>query len=149
MRLSFVVLIGLIACVAWAAKPPQTLDEVMQEPDLEKRAALALDFARPAVARVVKAYEAGKPEEAKEILDAISKAAVIAQESLEATGKNARSKPKHFKRAEIDTRKLLRDLEAAKRGLTFDERPDLDPVIAKVESVNRRLLFDIMEGKKE
>jgi hypothetical protein len=149
MRLSFVVLMGLTACVAWAAKPPQTLDEVMQEPDLEKRAALAMDFARPAVGRMVKAYQAGNPEEAKEILDAIVKATVLTRESLEETGKNARSKPKHFKRAEIDTRKLLRDLDAAKTDLTFEERPDLDPVIAKVEEINRQLLYDIMEGKKK
>jgi hypothetical protein len=140
--------IGLAVSLAWAADPPMTLEEVQREPDLEKRASLALDFARPAVNRMVKAYEGGEREQAKQILDSIVQAAVLAKDALAETGKHARSKPKHFKKAEIDTRKLLRDLEAAKRDLTFDERPDLDPAIAKVEEINRQILFEIMEGKK-
>ena len=144
-----VLMIGFAAALVWAAKPPASLDEVQREPDLEKRADLALEFARPAVNRKLKAYEAGQPAEAKQILDSIVKAAVMAQEALEETGKHARSKPKHFKRAEIDTRKLLRDLQSAQRQLTFDERPDLDPAIETVEKINRQLLFDIMESKKQ
>ncbi|MEZ5364038.1 MAG: hypothetical protein R2748_17285 [Bryobacterales bacterium] len=141
-------LLVLTAMLALAAKPPASLEEVEREPDLEKRSSLALDFARPAVGRMVKAYEAGQPEEARRILVSVVEAATIAQKSLEETGKHARSKPKHFKRAEIDTRKLLRDLQSAQRQLAFDERPDLDPAIAKVEEINRQLLFDIMERKK-
>jgi hypothetical protein len=149
MRLQLVLMIALTAGAALAAKPPSSLEEVEREPDLEKRAGLALEFARPAVGRMVKAYEAGERAQGRQILDSIVKAAVMASEALEETGKHARSKPKHFKRAEIDTRKLLRDLEAAKRDLTFDERPDLEPAIAKVEEINRQILFDIMESKKK
>ena len=140
---------GMVAGLAFAAAPPQSLEQVEREPDLEKRSSLALDYARAAVARMVKAYVGEQPEEAREILASIVQAAELAQESLEETGKHARSKPKYFKRAEIDTRKLLRDLEGAKRELTFEERPDLDPAIAKIEEINRRLLFDIMERKKQ
>ena len=141
--------IGFAAALAWAANPPMSLEEIRREPDLEKRAELALEFARPAVSRMVKAYADGDPEQARQILDSIVQAAVVAKESLEETGKHARSKPKHFKNAEIETRKLLRELEAAKRDLTFDERPDLDPAIAKVDEINRQILFDIMESKKQ
>lgn len=147
--LRLVLLSGLAAALLSAAKPPQSLDEAMREPDLEKRAGLALDYARPAVGRMVKAYVAEDREQAREILDSIVRAALVARESLEGTGKHARSKPKHFKNAEIGTRKLIRDLEAAKRDLTFDERPDLDPAIAKIEEINRQLLFGIMESKKK
>ena len=146
--LRLVVLSGLAVCLALGAAAPQSLDEVMREPRLERRAALALDFARPAVGRMVKAYMASEPERAREILASIVQAAVVAQESLGETGKHARSKPKHFKNAEIATRKLVRDLEAAKRELTFEERPDIEPAIEKIEEINRQLLFGIMEGKK-
>ncbi len=146
-RMVLILSVGI--ALVWAAKTPTSLEEVEREPNLEKRAGLALDFARPAVQRMLKAYVAGEREEAKEILGSIVQAAVLAQSALEETGKNARSKPKHFKRAEIDTRKLLRDLESAQRQLTFDERPDLDPAIAKVDAINRQLLFDIMETKKK
>ena len=138
----------LTAGLCLAAAPPQSLEEVEREPRLEKRSALALEYARAAVGRMVKAYVAGNPDEGREILASIVQGAVMARESLEDTGKHARSKPKYFKRAEIDSRKLIRDLEAAKRDLTFEERPDLDPAIAKIEEINRQLLFDIMEKKK-
>ncbi|MCB1018873.1 MAG: hypothetical protein KDC27_03040 [Acidobacteria bacterium] len=141
-------LLLLVALLASAAKPPASLQEVEREPDLEKRSSLALEFARPAVGRMVKAYEAGDPEQGRHILASIVEAVAIAQKSLDETGKHARSKPKYFKRAEIDTRKLLGDLQSAQRRLAFDERPDLDPAIAKVEEINRQLLFDIMERKK-
>lgn len=147
--LRVVVSSALVAGLAWAAAPPQSLEEVEREPRLEKRSSLALDYARAAVGRMVKAYVAENRDAAREILDSIVQAAVLAQESLDETGKHARSKPKYFKRAEIDTRKLIRDLEAAKRDLTFEERPDLDPAIAKIEEINRQLLFDIMERKKK
>ncbi len=140
-----VVLVALVG----AAQAPQTLEAVLREPDLEKRADLALDYARPAVGRMVRAYEDEEPGKARDILGSIVRAAEIAREALVETGKHARRKPKHFKRAEIDTRNLLRDLEAAKRKLTFEERPDLEPAIAKIEQINQQLLFGIMESKKK
>lgn len=144
-----VVTAGLTLSLCGAAAPPQSLEDAVREPDLEKRAGLALDYARAAVAHMVKAYVDGEPAEAKQILAKIVEAAELARESLGETGKHARSKPKHFKKAEIDTRKLIRDLEAAKRDLTFVERPDLDPAIEKIEAINRQLLFAIMESKKK
>ena len=148
MQLSrLVVLSGLAVSLVAAAAPPQSLEEAAREPNLEKRAGLALEYARAAVSRMVKTYSAGKPAEARQILTTIVDAAELARESLGETGKHARSKPKHFKKAEIDSRKLIRDLEAAKRDLTFNERPDIDPAIEKIEEINRQLLFAIMEGK--
>lgn len=141
------VLLGMAASLVWAAAP-QSLEEVEREADLEKRSRLAIDYARAAVGRMVKSYVDGGADEAREILDSIVAAAEMSQASLEDTGKHARSKPKHFKRAEIGTRKLIRDLEGAKRKLTFEERSDLDPAIEKIEEINRQLLFDIMERKK-
>lgn len=132
---------------AGRADEPLQLEAIEREPDLERRSKYALEFARAQVDSVVEAYLAADPERAQEILANIVAAVELSQESLEETGKHPRGKPKHFKRAEIETRKLIRDLEGAKRKLTFEERSQLDPSIARIEEVNQELLMGIMQKR--
>jgi hypothetical protein len=132
-----------------AAQPSEAerIERFASEPNLEKRSKLALDYAHDAVGRVEEAYADADPERAREILTSIVSAVAISQASLEDTGKNARKKPKHFKRAEIGSRKLLKELQSLERTLTFDERQDLAPVIAQLEDINRDLLLKIMQHR--
>ena len=140
--------VAMWAGPVYAAKPPASLDEARAEANPEKRSVLALDFARAAVGRVVSAFEREEDDEARELLESIVEAAALAESSLDETGKHARAKPKYFKNAEIETRKLARDLENSKRKLTYEERDALDPAIARIEEINRRLLLAIMESRK-
>ena len=148
----WLALAGLVAFGLAPAAPAQApelgrLAEIEQEPKLEKRSDRALSYARAAVARAVDAYEEGRPEQAREILASIVQAAEISRAALEETGKVARKKPKPFKKAEIDTRKLLKELQDAQRTLTFEERPDFDPAITRIDEINQSLLFEIMQIK--
>ncbi len=124
-----------------------TLDSIAAEPDLERRSRLAVEFAQGQVDVALFAYQAADAEAARAALAKIPEAVDISQAALSQTGKHARKKPKHFKRAEIETRKLLEDLKDAQRQLNFDERPDLDPIIKHVDAVNRQLLLAIMQKK--
>lgn len=137
---------ALLAASTLVASTPW--EQVEAEPDLEKRSGLALEFARGQVDQVVADYLDGRPGDARTKLKQIVTAVELAQASLVETGKTPRKKPKHFKRAEIATRKLVNDLKQAQRKLTFDERPDLDPVIARLEQVNQQLLLGIFERNK-
>ncbi len=139
--------LALFLCSATAFAAPPTWAEVEAEADLEKQSRLALDYARAQVDVVVKAYMDGRPDDARATLEGIVRAAEVAQSALEETGKHPRKKPKHFKNAEIATRKLVRDLEQTQEKLAFDERPDLDPVIERLEEINRQLLMGIMRPK--
>jgi hypothetical protein len=56
----------------------------------------------------------------------------LSVDSLKATGKNARKNPKYFKRVEARLRDLLRRLETFRLDLSFDDRPVLDGVTAKM-----------------
>ncbi|MBI1357105.1 MAG: hypothetical protein GC160_22415 [Acidobacteria bacterium] len=147
LLLASLALLGPASTLRAQAPEPNKLDAIRQEPDLEKRSELSLEFARSSVGRVVKAYKDGRPEQAREILASIIEAAELSQASLEETGKVARKKPKHFKKAEIASRKLLKDLEDAQRTMTFEERPDFDPAIRRVDEINRALLLEIMQRK--
>ncbi len=134
---------GLLA----QAPEADPLGPIRAEEDLEKRSKLALEYARNSIGKVAAAYEDADRETARAILASILEAAQLSEESLDDTGKVARKKPKHFKRAEIGTRKLLGDLKDLDRTLTFDEREDLKPIIERLEEINNRLLQRIMRKR--
>jgi hypothetical protein len=125
-----------------------TWDAVKSEPEPEKQSQMALELAQAGVDGVVEAYRQGLPEQARAMLARIVEAAELSVTALEATGKNARSRPKHFKRAEIATRKLARSLQSAQRRLIYDEREDLEPVIKRIEAINGEILSNIMQTRR-
>jgi hypothetical protein len=109
---------------------------------------MALELAQDGVDGVVEAYRQGLPEQAQVMLARIVEAVELSLEALEASGKDARSRPKHFKRAEIATRKLARSLQSAQRQLIYDERQDLEPVIERIEAINGEILSKIMQTRR-
>ena len=141
------LLLSLSAGLGAERSEADRLAEIEAEDDLEKRSKLALEYARGAVGRVETAYKDADPETARAILASILEAVRLSEDSLDETGKIARKKPKHFKRAEIGVRKLLRDLQSLERSLTFEERQDLKPVIERLDAINSRLLERIMLKK--
>ena len=145
-------IIGLLIGFASAApgEPGSAQFESLKaEPDLERKARRALEFSRAQVDHVLAAYQKSEPEEGKRILDEILAAVELANEALAETGKAARRRPKHFKRAEIQTRRLIKQLDALSRNLLFDERPAVDPVRERVSEINDQLLRAIMTKPKK
>ena len=125
-----------------------TWDAVKAEPEPEKQSRMALELAQAGVDGVVEAYRQGLPEQARAMLARIGEAVELSLTALEATGKDARNRPKHFKRAEIATRKLARSLQSAQRQLIYDEREDLEPVIQRIEEINGEILSQIMQTRR-
>ena len=123
------------------------LKRALAEPNLEKRSQLALDNAAAAYQTARAAYQSGDNEKlsaaAAEILESVD----LAHSALTDTGKNPRKSPKWFKKAEIETRDLLRKLESLQQEMGFNERPVLDKVKARVQEVHDDLLLGLMEGK--
>jgi hypothetical protein len=141
-----VCLFAAIATPALGQQP--TWDTVKAEAVPEKQSQMALELAQHGVDGVVEAYRQGLPEQARAMLARIVEAVELSLGALEASGKNARSQPKHFKRAEIATRKLARSLTGAQRQLIYDEREDLDPVIKRIEAINGEILAKIMQTRR-
>jgi hypothetical protein len=130
---------------AWCAD----LQQARAEPNLEKRARLALENAAAMLQSAREAYE-------KNDMDAVTADAAQLQESvdlayvsLDSTHKDPRKSPKWFKYAETQTRELLRRLDTFQRDMNFQDRPVLDKVKADVEQVHDKLLLGLMEGKKK
>ncbi|MBI4873542.1 MAG: hypothetical protein HY822_02790 [Acidobacteria bacterium] len=132
---------------SFAAAPPD-LASIRTEKNLEKRAGLAMDFASHRVDTAREAWQAGKPAEMAAALQEIGDAVELAQLSLKQTGKKASKSPKHFKRAELAARNLLRRLDSLINDLSVDEREPAEKTRARVHRVQESLLLDIMTPAK-
>src|SRR5277367_3063817 len=87
------------------------LSEIRSEPNLEKRARLALNNADTAFKDAQASYASGNNERTRQQLGEMQQSVEVAHDALAATGKNPRRRPKYFKIGETETRDLLRRLE--------------------------------------
>jgi len=135
----------LLACFGLRAN----LDRAKAEPNLGKRAALALDNAADALAKARDAYSNGQNAQVETFAREIKESVELAETSLHETGKNPRKDPKWFKKAEGSTRDLLRRLDGFQQSMDASDRPMLDGVKAKVQQVHDDLIEGLLEGKEK
>ena len=125
------------------------LDQARAEPNLEKRSKLALDNAVAALKEAREAYNGGDMQKVTAKTAEVQESAELAFTSLVKTGKDPRKSPKWFKRAEIESRDLLRSIETLEHDMSFDDRVILEKAKAKVQRVHDDLLTGLMEGKRK
>jgi hypothetical protein len=123
------------------------LSKARAEPNLEKRARLALDQSAAALEAARSDYQKGDTDrvaaDAAKIVDSVD----LAFLSLNQTGKDPRKSSRWFKYAEIQTRGLLRKLDTLERDMSFADRPVLEKAKTEVQRVHDKLLLGLMEGK--
>jgi predicted phage gp36 major capsid-like protein len=140
---------ALLAVLALCAPLMADLEQVRAEPNLEKRAAQALDYADRTLKDARRLYADGDAQQAEKLLDEVGDAVELAEKSLKETRKDPIRSPRHFKNAEIKTRGLLRSLDAFTRDMNAADRPMTDKVKERVQEVHDRLLQGIMTGKSK
>jgi len=138
-----------VLALAWMAGSSRG-DELAQaraEPNLEKRARLALDESAAALEAARSDYQKGDNDrvaaDAARIVDSVD----LAFLSLNQTGKDPRKSSRWFKYAEIQTRGLLRKLDSLERDMSYADRPMLEKAKTEVQQVHDKLLLGLMEGK--
>ena len=141
------LLFGAAALCCLAAQRG-SLAEIEAIADRETRSRQALAFAWERLEIASKAYQRDDQTAGRQALESIGEAVALAVTSLEATGKYARRHPRHFKHAEILTRKLLVQLQQLRRKLYLGDQGDFDGLIAQIEAANARLLRGLM-GPRE
>jgi len=130
-----------------AALAAADLRQAQAEPNLDKRSKLALENAAAALLAMEAAYAKGDSRAVAANAAEIQESVELAYTSLSQTGKDPRKSPKWFKRAEIQTRDLLRRLDSFQADMSFKDRPLLDQAKAGVQRVHDSLLMGLMEGK--
>ena len=140
MRLLLTAL-SFFTATLWAAD----LASIQQEPSLERRSQLAMDYASAALDAARTAYQASDLEKTKSALAEVD----LAYGSLQQTGKEARRDPKFFKRAELATRQLLRRIEGLAESMSFEDRALAEKIRDRVAAIHDDLLQGIMSKKKK
>ena len=121
----------------------------MAEKNLEKRSKLALENAEGVLKQAREAYGQGEMKQAEGLLAEVRDSVALAMKSLQDTGKNPRKSPKWFKRAEIQTRDLLRKLDAFEQEMSVADRAMIADAKGTVQKVHEELLLGVMEGKPQ
>ena len=138
------LLIALLAAQLYAAD----LAAIQQEPNLERRSDLALQYASSALDTAREAYTAGDIEKTQAAFQEVGTSVDLAYDSLGQTGKDPRRSPKFFKRAEMSTRQLLRRLDGMMESMSVADRALIEKVRGRVADVHENLLRGIMSKKK-
>jgi type II secretory pathway pseudopilin PulG len=123
------------------------LSSVREEPKLEKRSELALEYAEGAIDTARDAYQQGHFEQAQAALSEVREAVELSYESLVATGKNPRKDSKHFKNAEKATRQILRRLQGLRDVMSAVDHHILDPVAEEITRKHDSLVSGILTGE--
>jgi len=124
------------------------LKAALAETNLEKRSDIALANASAALKAARKAYETDDNAAVEAGVSEIRASVELASHSLRETGKNPRNHPKYFKKAEIETRDLLRRLETFQQEMSYTDRPMLDALKAYIQEAHDGLLSGLMGEKK-
>jgi len=123
------------------------LASVKEEPKLDKRSDMALEYADREVSAARDAYQEGQWAQTQDALNEVQAAVGLSYESLMATGKNPRKNSGPFKRAEKATRELLRRLAGLRDIMSSVDHPAIEPVVKSVTEVHDNLISGIMTGK--
>lgn len=123
------------------------LDSIRKETSLERRSELALTNADVALDRARQAYQKGEDALFRSSVAEVGESIDLCKQSLDDSGRNARKRPKYFKKAEIGIRRLSRRLDSLRIEVSVDDRPVLDPVVSRAHQLQEEILLAIM-GKK-
>ncbi|MDQ6666439.1 MAG: hypothetical protein M3Z23_18830 [Acidobacteriota bacterium] len=121
---------------------------IKAEPNLEKRARLALTEAGDVLTTAQGAYEKGDLPGAQAALLKMLELVEAAQSALAETHKNPVRSPKHFKNAEVKSRELLKRIEGFERSMDFQDRNLIEPAKTKIQEIHDVWLLGIMGPKK-
>lgn len=126
-------------------KTPARLEQQYdQESNPKKRARLAIDLTKMRMNLLRSAYKAGNPDQENEgmenYLAAVDRLGRAVREASDAGTS---------KRAEVNLREQVRQLEGLKMDVSYLERPVLEKVIAQVTRLREEILYSVLKPRQE
>jgi hypothetical protein len=140
------LLCALIFCTLGLAAAD--LEAVRKEPDPLKRSEMALDAAAEALknARALPT-EGGSVADLQKDMDTMVQGVELSLQSLRDTGKHPGKLGKYYKKGELRTRDMLRQLENLVQAIAFDSRPPAEKARDRLVVLHDEFLFGVMSGK--
>jgi hypothetical protein len=131
-----------------AATLAADLQPAKNEPNLEKRAHLALANADQAMSEAREAYNKTDMKAVEAKLGELRESVELAQASLAASGKKPGRSPGPYKYAETKSRELLKRIEGLKQEMDSDDRAVIEPVQNRVQEIHDAWLDGILTHAK-
>jgi hypothetical protein len=125
------------------------LTAARNERNPEKSCWLALENASLAVAEARKHLQETRLESLNKSLEETVESVRFATDKLYSTGKSPSKNSKHFKRAELKMRDLLRKLDALVQEAGVDDRPPIEQARKTIQQIHDDLLLDIVGRRKQ
>lgn len=125
------------------------LDAVRNEPNLERRAELALDNANQAIDR---AREHGQRSEFDKLHQAVLEVQAsveLCYQSLEATGKDPRKNTRQFKKVEMRIHTLTRRVRGFAGEVSIEDRPVVEKVANRLDEINDDIVGGMFSKRKK
>jgi hypothetical protein len=138
----------LLLYLLFAVPLPTTLDQVKAEPNAERRARLAIDFAAAAERNAETAYAKGDMDATVIQLKAMAESMEIAKASLASSGRTPGRNPAPYKYAEQKSQEILTRLRDLEHTMDAEERDTMATPRAKVQEIHDEWFEGIMERKK-
>lgn len=141
-------LLAVFALFLLPAAAGSALDEVKQEPDLVKRFEKAIALAETdtrAANQIVK--DNGSRTELNNTLEELGAAATLSLQSLRDTGKRAGKLSKQYKKGELKTQAIVRQLKDLVLALSLEDRPQAEKTRDQVMLIHEEFLLGVMTGK--
>jgi len=140
--------IRLLICAALFALSPiaADLNSIKAEPDLNRRAELAMAYAEQSLDDAGKAFKAGEIKRADIRMEEVRTAVELACDSLRATHRAPRNN-KYYKRVELSMRTLLRHMDDLVHLAPVEDQ-ELPAVDKRVQELHDQILTDIMSKRK-
>ncbi len=144
------ILFSMAAMLAFGAtQPAADLKTVAAEPNAARRARAALVCAEQAASKAGENCRSGEYDKCNALLDEVRDAVDLAEKSLQQTGVDPSRNPRHYKDAEIRTRKLVRELEAIRAYVHPDDLDHFETIYRRISETDDGLLSAIMGQKKK
>jgi hypothetical protein len=138
----------LLFALMLAPQPADSLEQIRKEPDLVRRGERALAYADAAAVRARQIVrESGSRAHLFEVLEETVQAAELSLKSFRDTGRKASKLSKQYKRGELRSREIVRQLGDIASALSIDDRPGAEKLRDRVSLVHEEYLLGVMSGK--
>lgn len=131
-----------------AAPAPASFEQVKAEPNPERRARAAVDFAAIAERKAEAAFSNGDMKEVALELTTMKESMEMTRDSLVASRKTPGRNPELYKYAELRSRELLTRLEDFKRRMLVEDREVVALPKARVQEIHDSWFEGIMGRAK-
>jgi DNA repair ATPase RecN len=125
------------------------LDSVRNEPNLERRAELALDNANQAIDRAKQHAAEASFDKLHQAVAEVQESVELCQESLAATGKDPRKNTRQFKRIEMRIHQLTRRMRGFASEVSIEDKPAVERVANRLDEINDEIVTGIFTKKKK